>query len=99
MQMIEISVFCVVLLLVGVVNQDIESTGIRISVHDREELMLVEHDHRAHRLAELVQQTSRSFAVAVSNGGISVALRPASIYAHRPCCSTSQPAVLHSEFQ
>ena len=63
LQMMEIGVLRILLILQGVMNQEIESTRIRIPLHNSGKLLLVEPQNRLHRLAEFMQKTLRRFAI------------------------------------
>ncbi len=61
--MMEIGVLRILLTLQGVMNQEIESTRIRIPVQNSGKLLFVESQDRLHGLAEFMQKILRRFAI------------------------------------
>jgi hypothetical protein len=62
-QMIEISVLGILLILHGVMDQEIESARIRIPLHSCKELLFEEDQDGLHRFTEGIQETPCSLAI------------------------------------
>jgi hypothetical protein len=63
LQMADVGVLNILFVFVGLMDQQIEPTCVRVSVHDCKKLLFVQLDQRLNRLTECIQKALGSFAI------------------------------------